>query len=102
MVKKRTIPCGTNAGNPERAVKMGPSFPLGQSITTQDSLDLVARGFSHIFTTLRLRGRPGRDGCQSALLDCFGDTFSTWRQIRPPKQPHNTLWQPSGPGQSGQ
>ena len=23
------------------------------------------------FATLRLRGRPGRDGCQSALWDCF-------------------------------
>ena len=27
--KKRTIPCGTSAGNPERAVKMGPSCPIG-------------------------------------------------------------------------
>ena len=38
-----------------------------------------------------------RDSCQSALWDCFGDAFSTWRQIRPPKQSHNALWQPSRP-----
>ena len=25
-----------------------------------------------LFANLRLRGRPGRDGCQSALWDCFG------------------------------
>ena len=25
-----------------------------------------------LFATLRLAGRPGRDGCQSALWDCFG------------------------------
>ena len=82
----------------------GPILParVANAIRTQDSLDLVARGFSHIFTTLSLRGRPGRDGCQSALWDCFGNTFSTWRQIRPPKQSHNALWQPSRAGQSGQ
>ena len=27
---------------------------------------------SIVFATLRLRGRPGRDGCQSAFWDCFG------------------------------
>ena len=25
-----------------------------------------------LFSNLRLRGRPGRDGCQTALWDCFG------------------------------
>ena len=25
-----------------------------------------------LFATLRLRDRSGRDGCQSALWDCFG------------------------------
>ena len=35
------------------------------------------------FATLRLRGRQGRDGCQSALWDCFGDAFSTWRKFMP-------------------
>ena len=33
------------------------------------------------FVTLRLRGRPGQDGCQSALWDCFG---------RPKTVPHGT------------
>ena len=54
--------------------------------------------YSVLFANLRLRGRPSRDGCQSALWDCFGHAFSTWRQIRPPKQSHNALWQPSRPG----
>lgn len=33
----------------------------------------------------------------SALWDCFGGEFSTWRQIRQPKHFHNALWQPSQP-----
>ena len=45
------------------------------------------------FTTLNLHGRPGWDGCQSALWDCF----STWRQIYLPKQSHIALWLPSRP-----
>ena len=49
---------------------------------------------SSVFATLRLRERPGRDGCQSASWDAF----LTWPQIRPPKQSHNALWQPSRPG----
>lgn len=28
----------------------------------------------------------------------LGNAFSTWRQIYPPKQSHNVLWQPSRPG----
>ena len=28
----------------------------------------------------------------------LGDAFSTWREIRPPKQSHNALGQPSRPG----
>ena len=32
--------------------------------------------------------------CETVLEDAF----STWRQIRPPKQTHNALWQPSRPG----
>ena len=27
--------------------------------------------FFGLFATLRLRGRPGRDGCPSAMWDCF-------------------------------
>ena len=57
-----------------------------------------ANVFSMLFANLRLHGRPSRDGCQSALWDCFGHAFSTWRQIRPLKQSHNALWQPSRPG----
>ena len=29
---------------------------------------------SYLLATLRLRGRPGRDGCESALWDCFKGT----------------------------
>ena len=51
----------------------------------------------HPFATLRLRGRPERDVCQSTLWDCFGGRISTWPQIRRPKQSHNALWHPSRP-----
>ena len=49
------------------------------------------------FATLRLRGRPGRDGCQSALWDCFGIEFAAMLKMRLLKQSHNALWQPSRP-----
>ena len=41
------------------------------------------------FATLRLRGRPGRDGCQSALWDCFGDRIC--RHASPKTVPQCTL-----------
>ena len=41
---------------------------------------------------------PGRDGCQSALWDCFGDEFAAMLKMCPPKESHNALWQPSRPG----
>ena len=53
--------------------------------------------FSHIFSTLRLRGRLGRDGCQCALWDCFGGKITAMLKMRPPKYSHNALWQPSRP-----
>ena len=53
---------------------------------------------ARVFATLSLHGRPGHDGCQSACGTVLGNTFSTWWQICPPKQPHNALWQPSWPG----
>ena len=33
----------------------------------------------------------GRDGCQSALWDCFGGQIFAMLKIRPPKQSHNAL-----------
>ena len=45
-----------------------------------------------LFATLRLRDRPGRDGCQSALGDCFADAFSTWRQIRMKARTRRKKW----------
>ena len=44
-----------------------------------------------ILVTLRLRGRVGRDGFKVHFGTVLGDAFSTWRQIRPPKQSHNAL-----------
>ena len=37
------------------------------------------------FATLRLRGKPGRDGCQSALWDCFGDRICRHVENASPK-----------------
>ena len=43
-----------------------------------------------VFATLRLRGRPGRVGRESALWDCF-DKFATMLKMRASKQSHNAL-----------
>ena len=37
------------------------------------------------FATLRLRRRPGRDGCQSALWDCFGEQICSHVENASPK-----------------
>ena len=44
-----------------------------------------------VFATLRLSGRPGRHGCQSALWDCFGRICRSVENASP-KQSHNALW----------
>ena len=49
------------------------------------------------FATLRLRGRPGRDGCQSALWDYFGERICRHVENASQKKSHNALWQPSWP-----
>ena len=44
------------------------------------------------FATLRLRGRPSRDGCQSALWDCFGGrSFNMAANLSPKTVPQCTL-----------
>ena len=40
----------------------------------------------------------GRDGCESALWDCFGDKFATMLKISPTKKSHNALENPSRAG----
>ena len=40
----------------------------------------------YLLATLRLRGRPGRDGCESALWE-----FAAMLNMRPPKQSHNAI-----------
>ena len=44
-----------------------------------------------LFATLRLRGRLGRDGCQSALWDCFGGQIWRHNENASPKRSHNAL-----------
>ena len=44
-----------------------------------------------LFATLRLRGWSGRDGCQSALWDCFGWRICRYVEKSSPKQSHNAL-----------
>ena len=60
-----------------------------------ENMDLVSlrrkEGRMQLFATLRLLGRPGRDGCQVHCETVFEDAISTWRQISPPKQSHNAL-----------
>ena len=69
-----------------------------QSWETMDLLSSRRGGkIMQQFATLRLRGRPGRDGGQVHWGTVLGDAFSLWRQICPSKQSHNALWQPSRP-----
>ena len=45
-----------------------------------------------LFATLRLRGRPGRDGCQSALWDCLGGRiYNMAANLSPKTVPQCTL-----------
>ena len=44
-----------------------------------------------ILATLRLHWRLSRDGFKVHCGTALGDSFSTWWQIRPPKQSHNAL-----------
>ena len=57
-------------------------YPLGRSKEANWTLQ---------FATLRLRGRPGRDGCQNALWDCLGGQICRHVQNASPKQSHNAL-----------
>ena len=41
---------------------------------------------NYVFATLRLRTGPGRDGCQSALWDCFGGRICRYVENACPKQ----------------
>ena len=59
-----------------------PRVRLGVSL----SLSLFFLGPSK-FTTLRLRGRPGRGGFIEHCGTVLGHAFSTWRQIRPQNSP---------------
>ena len=44
------------------------------------------------FATLRLRRRPGRDGCQSALWEFLGGQIFRHVENASPKQSHNVWW----------
>ena len=63
-------------------------------LRSQRELECAQRrnaGVRMVLATLRLRGVPGRDGCQSALWDCFGDEFAAMLKMRPEKQSHNSF-----------
>ena len=45
---------------------------LGQHFFPKTVPQCNSRQHDPVFATLRLRGRPGWDGCQTALWDCFG------------------------------
>ena len=49
------------------------------------------KGKQGVLTTLRLRGRPGRDGCQSALWDCLGRRICRHENASPKTVPKCTL-----------
>ena len=51
-----------------------------------------------LFATLRLRGRLGRDGCQSALWDCFEGQIWRHNENASPKTVPQCTWPPSRPG----
>ena len=87
--------------NVMKAISMSPVFPFKESghdtVIPGQSLPAESTRAS-VFATLKLRGRPGQDSCQSALWDCFGRRIFNMPAILPPKQSHNALWQPSRPG----
>ena len=57
--------------------------------TTELTLKCQFKTQVELFATLRSRGRPGRDGCRSALWDCFKDEFAAMLKIRP--QNHDVI-----------
>ena len=90
--------------NVVKAISMSPVFPFKESghdtVIPGQSRPAESTGAS-VFATLSLRGRPGQDGCQSALWDCFGRRIFNMAAVLPPKQSRNALWQPSRPGLPG-
>ena len=50
------------------------------------------------FATLKLRGRTGRDGCQVHCGTVLKDKFAAMLKMRPPKQSHDALCQPTRHG----
>ena len=56
MVNKKPISCGTKRGI-SRAGKMGPSYPRGQPIRTQDLLHLACSRIQHYNNTRSCRSR---------------------------------------------
>ena len=75
-------------------MRRGDRVPISLFIATHS----VFTQMWEVLATLRLRGRPARDGCQVHCETVLGDAFSTSPQICSPKQSHNALWQLSRPG----
>ena len=65
---------------------------MGQNFFPKTVPQCNSRQHDPVFATLRLRGRPGRDGCQTALWVCFGGrTFNTAANSSPKTVPQCTL-----------
>ena len=56
------------------AMKKGEECAHAQATARTNSAQRRNASVRMVFATLRLRGGTGRDGCQSALWDCFGGT----------------------------
>ena len=77
----------------DTVMRRGDRVPISLFIATHS----VNTQMWEVLATLRLRGRPARDGCQVHCETVLGDAFSTSPQICSPKQSHNALWQLSRP-----
>ena len=61
---------------------------IGQNFFPKTVPQCNSRQHDPVFATLRLRGRPGLDGCQTALWVCFGGrTFNTAANSSPKTVP---------------
>ena len=60
---------------------------LGQNFFPKTVPQCNSRQHDPVFATLRLRGRPGRDGCQTALWDCSGGRIFNMAANSSPNSP---------------
>ena len=108
------MPSGLNLGTKMHGIPLVPlaflkrlASRLGRCCVVLHYGTVFFLSFFGLFVTLRLRGRPGRDCCQSALWDCFWGWICHHVEKASPKTvPQCTLtttstWSPTQP-QSGE